>query len=138
MNRIAPASPIVDLSYGVPPLDVRGGAVLLVDSLLYLSSDAILLAIVDPSVGRDRDVALEASDGRLIVGPDNGLLVPASAVLGGVTRAVEITSPEVLLAPISPSFHAPDVLAPAAPYLAAGAALETLGDAVDRRRSSSS
>lgn len=36
MNRVAPASPIVDLSHGVPPLDVRGGAVLLVDSLPYL------------------------------------------------------------------------------------------------------
>jgi hypothetical protein len=47
MNRIAPASPIVDLSHGVPPLDVRGGAVLLVDSLPYIGADAILLAIVD-------------------------------------------------------------------------------------------
>ena len=73
MNRIAPASPIVDLSHGVPPLDVRGGAVLLVDSLPYLSAEAILLAIVDPSVGRDRDVAFESNDGRLVVGPDNGL-----------------------------------------------------------------
>jgi hypothetical protein len=35
----------------------------------------------------------------------------ASAALGGVARAVEITSPEVVLTPISPSFHARDVLA---------------------------
>jgi S-adenosyl-L-methionine hydrolase (adenosine-forming) len=131
MNRIAPASPIVDLSHGLPPLDVRGGAVLLVDSLPYLAADAIVLAIVDPSVGRDRDVALETSDGRLIVGPDNGLLAPAAATLGGVARAVEITSPEVVLKPVSPSFHARDVLAPAAAHLAAGAELATLGDEVD-------
>jgi hypothetical protein len=131
MNRIAPASPIVDLSHGIPPLDVRGGAVLLVDSLPYLAADAIVLAIVDPSVGRDRDVALEAADGRLVVGPDNGLLAPAAAALGGVARAVEITSPEVVLTPISPSFHARDVLAPAAAHLAAGADLATLGEAVD-------
>jgi S-adenosylmethionine hydrolase len=131
MSRIAPASPIVDLSHGVPPLDVRGGAVLLVDSLPYLTADAILLAIVDPSVGRDRDIALETRDARLVVGPDNGLLAPAAAALGGVARAVEITSPEVVLTPISPSFHARDVLAPAAAHLAAGADLETLGAAVD-------
>src|SRR5207237_107867 len=99
MNRIAPASPIVDLSHGIPPLDVRGGAVLLVDSLPYLAADAIVLAIVDPSVGRDRDVALEAADERLIVGPDNGLLAPAAAALGGVTRAVEITSSAAVLTP---------------------------------------
>jgi S-adenosylmethionine hydrolase len=132
MNRIAPASPIVDLSHGVPPLDVRGGAVLLVDSLPYLSPDAILLAIVDPSVGRDRDVALECNDGRLVVGPDNGLLAPVAAALGGVARAVEITSPEIVLAPISPSFHARDVLAPAAAHLAAGVDLETLGRPIER------
>ena len=131
INRIAPGSPIVDLSHGVPPLDVRNGALLLVDSLPYLAADAILLAIVDPSVGRDRDVALETEDGRLVVGPDNGLLAPAAAALGGVRRAVEITSPGVVLTPVSPSFHARDVLAPAAAYLAAGAALDTLGPAVD-------
>jgi S-adenosylmethionine hydrolase len=83
MNRIAPQSPIVDLSHGVPPLDVRNGALLLVDSLPYLAADAIVLAIVDPSVGRDRDLALESIDGRLLVGPDNGLLVPTATALGG-------------------------------------------------------
>jgi S-adenosylmethionine hydrolase len=131
INRISPQSPIIDLSHGVPPLDVRGGAVLLVDSLSYLRADAVLLAIVDPSVGRDRDVALETKDGRLIVGPDNGLLSPAAAALGGVSRAVEITSPDVVLTPISPSFHARDVLAPAAAHLAAGVDLESLGAAID-------
>jgi S-adenosyl-L-methionine hydrolase (adenosine-forming) len=131
MNRIAPASPIVDLSHGIPPLDVRGGAVLLVDSLPYLAADAVVLAIVDPSVGRDRDVALEAADGRLVVGPDNGLLAPAASALGGMARAVDITSPEVVLTPVSPSFHARDVLAPAAAHLAAGAGLATLGDALE-------
>ena len=131
INRISPASPIVDLSHGVPPLDVRGGAVLLVDSLPYMSDDAIVLAIVDPSVGRDRDVAIETDDGRLIVGPDNGLLSPAVAAHGGVRRAAEITSPEVVLSPISPSFHARDVLAPAAAHLAAGVDLEKLGPALD-------
>jgi hypothetical protein len=131
MNRIAPGSPIVDLSHGVPPLDVRNGALLLVDSLPYLAADAVLLAIVDPSVGRDRDLALETTDGRLVVGPDNGLLAPAVAALGGVARAVEITSPDVVLTPVSPSFHARDVLAPAAAKLASGTALEALGPAVD-------
>jgi S-adenosyl-L-methionine hydrolase (adenosine-forming) len=131
INRIAPESPIVDLSHGIPPLDVRGGAVLLVDSLPYLSSDAVLLAIVDPSVGRDRDVALRSNDGRFVVGPDNGLLTPALAALGGVAEAVEITSPDVVLTPISPSFHARDVLAPAAAHLAAGRELETLGTGFD-------
>ena len=104
---------------------------LLVDSLPYLSAEAVLLAIVDPSVGRDRDVAFESNDGRLVVGPDNGLLSPVAAALGGVARAVEITSPDIVLTPISPSFHARDVLAPAAAHLSAGVDLEKLGAALD-------
>jgi hypothetical protein len=131
MNRVAPDSPIVDLSHGIPPLDVRAGAMVVLDSLPYLNDDGVVLAVVDPSVGRDRDLALEAGDGRLLVGPDNGLVGPAAASLGGVVRAFEITSADVVLEPISPSFHARDVLAPAAAHLAAGAALETLGEPVD-------
>jgi S-adenosyl-L-methionine hydrolase (adenosine-forming) len=131
INRAAPGSHIVDLSHGVPPLDVRAGALLLVDSLPYLAQDAVVLAIVDPSVGRDRDMALETNDGRLFVGPDNGLLAPAWRKHGGVARAVEITSDDVILQPVSPTFHARDVLAPAAGRLAAGGALEELGDAID-------
>ena len=127
INRAAPDSNIVDLSHGVPPLDVRAGAILLVDCLPYVSKDAVVLAIVDPSVGRDRDIALQTSDGRLFVGPDNGLLAPAWRAHGGVARAVEITSDEVILQPVSPSFHARDVLAPAAGRLAAGGSLEELG-----------
>jgi S-adenosylmethionine hydrolase len=131
MNAIAPTSPIVDLSHGVPPLDVRNGALLLLDSLPYLSTKAVVLAVVDPSVGRDRDVAVQTGNGRIMVGPDNGILAPAWGAGGGVAQAVEITSQEIVLTPISPSFHARDVLAPAAAHLAAGKPLDALGSAVD-------
>jgi S-adenosylmethionine hydrolase len=129
--RHAPGSLVVDLSHGVPPLDVRGGALLLADSLPYVPDDAVVLAVVDPGVGRDRDIAVEAADGRFLVGPDNGLLTPAWNELGGLRRAVEITSDSVILQPVAPTFHARDVLAPAAAHLARGDAFEELGSAID-------
>ena len=131
MNRIAPQSPIVDLSYLVRPLDVLSGALLLRDSLPYLADDAVVLAVVDPNVGADRDLAVLTDSGRLLVGPDNGLLAPSWDALGGVRAAVEITSAEIILQPVAESFHARDVLCPAAAQLAAGIQLEDLGDAVD-------
>jgi S-adenosyl-L-methionine hydrolase (adenosine-forming) len=131
MSRIAPSSRIIDLSHLVRPLDVGGGARLLVDSLPYLPEEAILLAVVDPNVGKDRDLAVQAKDGRLLVGPDNGLLSPAWSAGGGVELAVEITSPEVIIEPVAPSLHARDVLCPAAAHLAAGVAIERLGDALE-------
>jgi S-adenosyl-L-methionine hydrolase (adenosine-forming) len=131
MTRIAPASTIVDLSHGVPPLNVLAGALLLADSLAYVAEDAVLVAVVDPSVGTVRDVAIEAEGGRLLVGPDNGLLAPALEALGGVRIAVEITSPDVVLQPVAPSFHARDILCPAAAHLAAGMAIERVGSPVE-------
>ena len=131
IDKFAPGSPIVDLSHGVPPMDVSAGALLLADSLPFIRHDAIALAVVDPSVGRDRDIAIETEDGRFFVGPDNGLLSPAWRASGGVRTAVSITSPTVLLEPVSPSFHARDVLAPAAAHLAQGTLIADLGHVIE-------
>ena len=131
ISRVAPESRVVDLSHFIAPLDVASGARLLSDSLPYLPDDAVLLAVVDPNVGADRDIAVETASGRLLVGPDNGLLSSTWAVAGGVLRAVEITSPAVVVTPIAPSFHARDVLCPAAAHLVAGTLLEALGPAID-------
>src|SRR5213593_715347 len=133
MNRIARQSPIVDLSHLVRPLDVLSGALLLRDSLPYIAEDAVILAVVDPNVGQDRDLAVETESGRLLVGPDNGLLAPACDALGGARRAVEITSGKVIQQPVAESFHARDILSPAAAHLASGMSLDELGGAIDAR-----
>lgn len=130
IDKLAPGCPVVDLSHGIPPLDVGAGALLLADSLPFIRHDAIVLAVVDPSVGRDRDIAVETDDGRLFIGPDNGLLSQAWHLAGGVRSAVSITSSTILLEPVSASFHARDVLAPAAAHLALGAPLADLGPAI--------
>jgi S-adenosyl-L-methionine hydrolase (adenosine-forming) len=130
VDKIAPGCPVIDLSHGIPPLDVPAGALLLGDSLPFIRHDAIVLAVVDPSVGRDRDIAVEADDGRIFVGPDNGLLSHAWRLAGGVRSAVSITSPSILLEPVSASFHARDVLAPAAAHLVLGTPLDDLGSAI--------
>ncbi len=131
INKIAPESHVIDLSHGVPPLDVRAGALLLSDSLPYLRHDAVVLAVVDPSVGRELDIAIKTGNGRILVGPDNGLLAPAWRAAEGVANAVSITSSEILLEPVSQSFHARDVFAPAAAHLAAGASLDDLGEPIE-------
>jgi S-adenosyl-L-methionine hydrolase (adenosine-forming) len=130
IDKVAPGCPVVDLSHGIPPLDVGAGALLLADSLPFIRHDAIALAVVDPSVGRDRDIGVETEDGRLFVGPDNGLLSQAWRGAGCVRGVVSIPPPSVLLEPVSPSFHARDVLAPAAAHLALGVPLTELGAAI--------
>ena len=131
MSAISPASPIVDLSHLIRPLDVASGALLLADSLPYLADDAVVLAVVDPTVGKDREIAVRTESGRDLVGPDNGLLSLAWQASGGVAKAVEITSPDVIRPPHAESFRAPDTLCRAAGELAGGLALEHLGHELD-------
>jgi S-adenosylmethionine hydrolase len=131
MSRIAPGCRIVDLSHFIEPLNVEAGARLLSDSLPYLPADAVVLAIVDPNVGKDRDLVVETRDGKVFVGPDNGLFSSAWTAAGGVTRAFEVTSPAVIIEPVAPSLHARDVLSPAAANVAAGLPLEEVGPALE-------
>src|SRR4051812_12586808 len=131
MSRIAPGSRIIDLSHLVRPLDMSSRARLLANSLHYLVEDAILLVVVDPNVGKDRDIAVQAEDRRLLVGPDNGLLSTAWSAASSVDHTVEITSPDVIIEPVALSLHARDILCPTAAHLAVGMLIERLGDEVE-------
>jgi S-adenosylmethionine hydrolase len=128
--RAAPSVQIIDITHGISPFDVRAGALALARSIQYLPP-GVVLAVVDPGVGTDRRaVAVEVETGFL-VGPDNGLLAPAVAMLGGATRVVSLTNPEYQLEAPGATFAGRDIFAPAAGYLAAGTALEALGEPID-------
>ena len=89
------------------------------------------LAVVDPGVGGPRrPLALRDGEGRLFVGPDNGLLLPAAS-RSGIEQAHELANPAYALESISRTFHARDLFSPAAAHLAAGVPLEELGPPLD-------
>jgi S-adenosylmethionine hydrolase len=130
MLGIAPQITILDITHEVPAFDVRAGGLTLSRAVQYLPA-GVVLAIVDPGVGTARRcVAIEVENGYL-VGPDNGLLAPAVAMLGGPQQAIELTSAEHRLEAPSATFAGRDVMAPAAAYLADGTALSELGNAID-------
>ena len=132
MLAIAPDARIVDLAHGIRRHDVLQGAIVLGRAAPYMPRDAVFVAVVDPGVGSDRrEVAVETATGAFLVGPDNGLLSGAWRALGGATRAAELRADEVLLHPVSRTFHGRDVFSPAAAHLAAGLPLERLGPALD-------
>jgi S-adenosyl-L-methionine hydrolase (adenosine-forming) len=93
------------------------------------------VAVVDPTVGGDRRaVVLRLADGRILVGPDNGLLWPAAHAAGGVEQAFEISASRWRLEPVSATFHGRDIFAPVAAHLAAREPLELAGDVLDPTR----
>src|SRR3954468_19804693 len=103
--RICPEARVIDLGHGVPRQDVAAGARMLARALPY-APPGVHPPGVDPQVGaRRRAVALRtAEEDRLLVGPDNGLLLPAAERFGGVADAVEGSNPLWLLAPRSGNF----------------------------------
>ena len=126
MKTIAPEAQIIDVTHGIPPQGVLQGALVLANTLPYLPR-GVHLAVVDPGVGGvRRALALRDGDGRLFVGPDNGLLLPA-AERAGIVEARELTNDAFWLDTISRTFHGRDIFSPVAAHLARGVDLASLG-----------
>lgn len=142
---LAPAARVIDLGHQVPPHDVRAGARTLQRAAPYLAS-GVVLAVVDPGVGADRwpvALAVDRVGQHLqpggwktltLVGPDNGLLLPAAETLGTIRRAVILANPRYHLASSRLSgatFAGRDIFAPVAAHLANGVPLERFGPGLE-------
>ncbi len=127
MWGIAPEARILDLSHTVRQFAVRDGAFLLSRMVGYLPV-GVHVAVVDPGVGTmRRPIAIRTGRGDTLVGPDNGLLMPAAERFGGVAEAIEISASPWRLEPVSATFHGRDLFAPVAARLACGAPLASAG-----------
>lgn len=130
MLGIAPEANVIDISHQVPRYSIRDGARTLVFALPYMPV-GIHVAVVDPGVGTARlPVAIRAGRGDILIGPDNGLLVPAAEKLGGIAEARAIQERSLMLPVISNSFHGRDIFAPVAAHLASGVPYERVGPRV--------
>jgi S-adenosylmethionine hydrolase len=128
MLRIAPEVTVIDVCHGIRAQNIGEGATVLAQAVPYLPT-GVHLAVVDPGVGAGRlPIAVQAADGSWLVGPDNGLLVPAAVRLGGATVARKLENPQLRAPNPSRTFQGRDIFAPAAAHLARGVPPEELGD----------
>ncbi len=129
--RIAPEVRIVDVGHDFPRGDVRAAALALLRAIQYLPQ-GVALAVVDPGVGTPRRALAARTEWGTMIGPDNGLLAPAVAMVGGADLIVAIENPELRLPAGGATFAGRDVFAPAAAVIASGqATVEQLGPEVD-------
>lgn len=117
----APAAQLVDLSHDIAPHDVDGARLAVARYWRRFPAGTVHVVVVDPGVGSSRAAIAVHSDGRFLVGPDNGVLSPA-LLLPGVEVVTLPVTPEA-----APTFHGRDVFAPAAAALARGTGLSSLG-----------
>jgi S-adenosylmethionine hydrolase len=127
---IAPDVRLIDVTHQVPRGDIRRGALVLAQAVPYLPPGAVHVAVVDPGVGTSRRGVAVAAPGGVLVGPDNGLLMPAAAALGGASSAVVLTESAYFRRPVSATFHGRDVFAPVAAHACRGVPLAEFGPTV--------
>ena len=132
LHRTAPHARVIDVTHHIPRHDVTAGARTLWRAAPWLVP-GVILAVVDPGVGSDRRaVAIEVATAQaVLVGPDNGLLLPAALHLGPITNAVELAPPRTTDQPTGATFAGRDVFAPAAAQLGAGTPLAAVGQTID-------
>lgn len=132
ITDLAPGARITDITHGVAPFDVRGGSLALARAIQYVPP-GVVVAVVDPGVGSSRRaIAVEVAEGRgVLLGPDNGLLAPATAMVGGASRAFELTNTSLHLQAAGATFAGRDVFAPVAAFLCNGGAIEEVGVEID-------
>lgn len=118
---------IIDISHDIPDYDARKGAFILASAVLFVKAQ-VFIAVVDPGVGVSRrGIAIQTEKGSLLVGPDNGILLPAASRLGGIKRVFELTNKKFMLQPVSQTFHGRDVFAPIAAHIALGTDIGEMG-----------
>lgn len=127
---IVPEAAIVDISHAVQAFDVLDGALTISQAYAYFPTGTVHMVVVDPGVGTTRRPIIASSDGYHFVAPDNGVL---SMVYAREERihVRHITSDHYFRQPISSTFHARDVFAPVAGYLAKMVDSHKFGDEVE-------
>ncbi len=116
LHRDAPGVPVVDLFADAPAQRVRECAYLLAAYAMEFPPGTLFLCVVDPGVGGERPPVVLEADGRIFVGPGNGLFELVRR------RAVSARQWRIDLKPkrLSASFHGRDLFAPTAAAIAAG------------------
>jgi S-adenosylmethionine hydrolase len=127
---IAPDAEIIDICHSVQAFDVLDGALTVSQAYSYFPTRTVHVVVIDPGVGTARRPILASSDKHHFVAPDNGVL---SMVYAKESRmhVRHITSEHYFLQPMSNTFHARDIFAPVAAYLAKDVDTLKFGDEIE-------
>lgn len=121
---------IVDITHDITPHNIREGAFVLQTTVPFFPVGTVHVAVVDPGVGTTRRGIVVTTKTHILVGPDNGLLIPAARYLGNFT-VYEIANPNLMLNPISNTFHGRDVFIPVAAHILNGVIFEHIGHIIN-------
>ena len=120
---------LIDITHEITPHDVYGGSFVLRSIVPYFPIGTVHVAIVDPGVGTKRRGLVITTKKHVLVGPDNGLLMPAAHFLGEYI-VYEILNEEYMLNSISSTFHGRDIFTPVAAHITMGVPFDEIGSQI--------
>ncbi len=126
-----PAVSFIDLTHDIPPQNVRTASFWVMSCLKYLPLNALLLSVIDPGVGGKRKIIWAKTNRHQIISPDNGTIswIEKEEKLREI-RCIE--NKNLFLDKISFTFHARDIMAPAAAKIADGFPERKIGQKINK------
>jgi hypothetical protein len=121
---------LVDITHDITPHNVREGAFVLRTAAPRFPIGTVHVAVVDPGVGTERRGLLITTKEQVLIGPDNGLLMPAAHFLGDFI-VYEISNENYMLTPVSSTFHGRDIFTPVAAHVTNDVPFEEIGTRID-------
>lgn len=125
VHDVDPELRVIDVSHGVRRWDVLHGSFILWQAIDWIPKGGAVVCVVDPGVGTDRPIIVVDTEDHYLVGPDNGVLGPASEK-EGVSATYQVENEELFLERTG-TFDGRDVMAPVGARLAAGADPKEVG-----------
>lgn len=126
ITSITSNAQIIDLTHEIHPQDIQEASFVLQSVVSYFPVGSVHVAVVDPGVGTERRGIVVITRSQILIGPDNGLLMPAAHLLGDFV-VYEIANKEYMLDSISNTFHGRDIFAPVAAHIINGIPFEKIG-----------
>ncbi len=125
IKKECPEADVYDITHRVLPFNVKHGSFLIWQALTAMPKGAIVVGVVDPGVGSNRDPIVLTGE-FTFVGPDNGLFWPS--IEGKPYRAYKIDLESTGLAlRRTGTFDGRDVFAPIAGKISCGRDVKELG-----------
>lgn len=120
----------IDISHQVPPQNIQVGAFILKNTVPHFPKGSVHVAVVDPGVGTERNGIVVITKSHILVGPDNGLLIPVAQELGDF-KVYKIENASLFHHPVSNTFHGRDIFTPVAAHILNGVRFEQIGPQIN-------
>jgi S-adenosylmethionine hydrolase len=114
--RSLPDARIIDIDHSIEKFNILNAAFVIDKVYRFLPENTILICVVDPGVGSERDILCVETDGYRFIGPNNGIFHYLFQKQN--TKVYKINQHQ--FASESVTFHGRDIFSPAAISLARG------------------